>query len=240
MNNIGPFELNKIHQGDCLEVMKKLPDGSIDAIVTDPPWPDCSIDLGWQGPEWWKTIVNEMERVICKKGKIIIHLGSEVNPAPFLLPFTIPFIHICWLEFTPPRYRGNILNHGDVAYQLGYGFLPRGNGQKVLPEICKAPSKGRNAKDFRKTLDWFPCYRNPGHVSWLIRTQVGPGRTVLDPFSGSGTTGCESIKNGCEFIGIESNKEYCEKSNERLEAAILGISYYEHKQGQGTLFNTKR
>jgi site-specific DNA-methyltransferase (adenine-specific) len=31
------LELNKIYQGDCLEVMKQIPDGSIDAVITDPP-----------------------------------------------------------------------------------------------------------------------------------------------------------------------------------------------------------
>jgi len=41
------LELNKIHQGDCLELMKKLEDNSVDAIITDPPY-----NLGFMGKDW--------------------------------------------------------------------------------------------------------------------------------------------------------------------------------------------
>lgn len=89
----------------------------------------------------------------------------------------------------------------------------------------------------RKALSWFTYYRNEDHVSWLIRTQVGRDRVVLDPFSGSGTTGVATIKCDSEFIGFETVPERVEKSNERLQATRAGLTLHEFKlQGQGSLF----
>ena len=59
---------------------------------------------------------------------------------------------------------------------------------------------------------------------------------VLDPFSGSGTTGVAAVKNGCDFLGFETNPEYHEKSNERLQAAREGLTLHEKKSGQTSLF----
>lgn len=228
------FELsaNKVYCGDCLALMRELPAGSFDAVVTDPPWPDCKIDLGWLGPEWWARVVSELERVVGDKGKIIIHLNSETNPAPFLAPFKVPFVHTCWLRFIPPRYRGNVCNEADMAYQFGYGFLPK--GKRVLPQLCDhSPSRGR-----RFQMLQFPCYRNLGHVQWLIKTQVGPDRRVLDPFTGSGTTGLACLRNGCEFMGFEIVSEVCKAANERIERESVGLLIAD-LQGQQALFLNK-
>jgi len=227
---LGPYELNRVHQGDCLELMKAIPAGSVDAIVTDPPWPNTKVSLGWKGKTWWRKVVRGMERVIKEKGKIILHLGTQTDPRPFLEPITIPFVHMCFLEYVPPRYRGNILNHGDIIYQFGYGFLPK--GFRVLPELTRSPSKG--GRDFES--EWFPCPRHQPHVDWILRTQVGPDRIVLDPFCGSGTTGISTIKADGLFIGFEINQEYCEKANLRIEAAQKGLKLVDLEKGQGSLF----
>jgi len=200
---------NQIICGDCLDVMGTMPNESVDAIITDPPWPNCKVDTGWQGEEWWARIVAEMERLVGTKGKIIIHLNSQTHPAPFIMPFTLPFVHLCWLRYAVPRYRGNILNCGDVAYQFGRGYLPK--GRRVLSEETRAASKGK------AEISWHPCPRNSSHVSWLVFTQVGPSRLILDPFAGSGTTLIAAKINGCEYIGIEIDPEYARLTKKRIE-----------------------
>lgn len=221
--------INKTTHGDMLEILKTFPDNCIDAIVTDPPWPDCNVDLGWLGPEWWEKVVKTMQRILHHRGKVIIILNSEINPGPFLNPFSLPFIHICWMKYIPPRYRGNILNSADLAYQLGYGFLPK--GRKVLGEESPSTSNKHIEK-----INFHPTPRNQIHMDWLITSQVGPDRIVLDPFAGSGTIGVATIKNRSKFIGIELKKKYIEPSNKLLMAAEKGISVQELNEGQNTLF----
>lgn len=56
-------------------------------------------------------------------------------------------------------------------------------------------------------------------MEYLIRLITPPGGVVLDPLTGSGSTGVAAIKNGFEFIGIEMNEEYVEIATKRLEHA---------------------
>lgn len=229
---LGPFEINRVYNEECLEAMRSIPRGSVDAVVTDPPWPNCRIDLGWQGKQWWTKVVRQMERVVGAKGKVIIHLNTETDPRLLLSAFRIPFVHLCWMEFIPPRYRGNILNHADVAYQFGFGFLPR--GRRVLEQRHRSPSQKFNRHE--REITEFPCPRHLPHVQWLIETQVGPGRVVLDPFAGSGTTGVACAVVRADFMGLEVDAGYARIAQERLSAALASVPYREAKIGQRGLF----
>jgi DNA modification methylase len=56
-------------------------------------------------------------------------------------------------------------------------------------------------------------------VEWLAHLACPPGGTILDPFSGSGSTGVAAIRNGWSYIGIEAVPEYAAMSRARLEVA---------------------
>jgi hypothetical protein len=53
-------------------------------------------------------------------------------------------------------------------------------------------------------------------MRWLIRLVTPPGGTVLDPFNGSGTTGCAAMYEGCEYVGIEREAEYVAIAQARI------------------------
>ena len=199
-----------IVEGDCLEAMRSMEPGSIDAIVTDPPWPDCNIDTGWRGAWWWSKVVDEMERLVMPRGKIIIQIGSRVDPRTMLLPFRLPHIHTSWAHYAIPRYRGNILDSGDVIYQFGYGYLPRGS--RVLTQEHQSVDSRRS----KHASKWHPCPRNEGHLVSILRTQVGPGRVILDPFAGSGTTLIAALSLGYQCIGVERDHDYYMRMVKRL------------------------
>jgi 16S rRNA G966 N2-methylase RsmD len=223
------FESHRIYPGDCLELFAQVADGAFDCVLTDPPWPGCKIDIGWKGPAWWRKVIVEMERVVGSRGKIILHINSETDPRVMLKPFKLPFIHQGVLRFIPPRFRGNVCNEFDVFYEFGYGFLPK--GRTVLTQRCdSAPSRGSSEK-----RPDFPCYRNLGHVKWLVKTQVGPGRTILDPFAGSGTTLVAAIRESTGAVGFELNAEVCQKANERVQHALNGVKRKDPK-GQEVMF----
>ena len=57
-------------------------------------------------------------------------------------------------------------------------------------------------------------------MEWLVTLITPPGGTILDPFTGSSSTGVAAIKNGWHFIGIDQSAEYIELSNSRLNAEL--------------------
>jgi len=54
-------------------------------------------------------------------------------------------------------------------------------------------------------------------MRWLVRLVAPPGGVVLDPFAGSGTTGCACVVEGVDFLGVEREPEYAELARERIE-----------------------
>ena len=59
---------------------------------------------------------------------------------------------------------------------------------------------------------------------------------VLDPFSGTGTTGVVALREGCGYVGIDASPEYTEMARKRLDAAQTGVSEAEAAAGQQALF----
>lgn len=55
-------------------------------------------------------------------------------------------------------------------------------------------------------------------MDYLIKLVTKPGGKVLDPFNGSGSTGCAAVKAGYEYVGIDLDPKYCEISRKRIDA----------------------
>jgi site-specific DNA-methyltransferase (adenine-specific) len=53
-------------------------------------------------------------------------------------------------------------------------------------------------------------------MSYLVKMITPPGGTVLDPFCGSGSTGCAAVKEGFNFIGVEAEEEYADIAEKRI------------------------
>jgi DNA modification methylase len=66
-------------------------------------------------------------------------------------------------------------------------------------------------------------------MRWLVRLVTPPGGTVLDPFAGSGSTGCAAVQEGVNFVGIEQAQEY-------VEIAKARIAYWENPPEPETKF----
>jgi DNA modification methylase len=63
-------------------------------------------------------------------------------------------------------------------------------------------------------------------MRWLVRMVTPPGGVVLDPFTGSGTTGVATIAEGFRFIGIEREAEYATIAEARIVAACAQVSLF--------------
>ena len=79
----------------------------------------------------------------------------------------------------------------------------------------------RRERTCNGTLDNGHCTVKPlSLMAWLVRLVCPPGGVVLDPFTGSGSTGCAALREGFSFIGVEREVEYIEIARRRLEYTL--------------------
>lgn len=219
-----------LYNGDCRSI---LPELTIEAIITDPVWPDTTVDLiGADDPyalfrEFCDSIPENTDRMV-------IELGCDSDPR-FLqyVPSFLPFLRYCWLEYTVPLYKGRILYTGDVAF--AFGRPPASiEGRRVLSgrSVSSRTEKmfwrgsGRHKGKARKGMTAnngdnlrHPTPRRLEHSKWLVNQYSDI--QVVDPFAGSGTTLVAAKYLGRESIGIEVKEKYCEFIVERLESMML-------------------
>lgn len=197
-----------LYCGDCRDIMPQL--DPVDAIITDPVWPNALPELiGADDPKELLRTAAVFWPDRCKRA--VVQLGCNSDPRILeAIPNDMPFLRTCWLEYVRPHYLGRLLYTGDVAYVYGE-WPPSEPGAHVIP--------GRTIQnDGAKVKNGHPCPRQLQHVSWLVRWFARG--TVLDPFSGSATTGVAAIKQGYPYIGIEISEQYCEIAKRRLLEAL--------------------
>jgi len=150
-----------------------------------------------------------------------------------------------------PLKRSNKLNEGGMQARRD------AKADKAI-ESQGLDAKGRTLirADGSKTLvdRFIPQFRANNHptvkpielMRWLCRLVTPPGGMVLDPFMGSGTTGCAAVMEGFNFTGIEQNEEYCDIARKRIEWWRIKTSRQvsknepldeDGKPRQGSLFN---
>ena len=212
--------LQVIH-GDCLDVLPTLAAGSVDCVVTDPPYGtgawlrpgtglggDCRATL--VSPEWDEWDVAWLEAA----------LRVTPNVASFCLSVRVAELWgkmpgvkrlLYWVKSDPrPRFSG----------QLGYGVEPIVVAGRLQPvggiDYCNATAPRLNRD--REGVD-HPTQKPLCVLTWLLRILCPPGGTVLDPFLGSGTTLVACAQLGLNGIGIEQDAGYCEIARARIEAA---------------------
>ena len=89
-----------------------------------------------------------------------------------------------------------------------YGEQGQGPDPKQTPRV---------AREARNT---HPTVKPVALMRWLCRLVTPPGGIVLDPFTGSGTTGVAAVQEGFRFIGIEREAQYVEIARARIDAAL--------------------
>ena len=222
--------------GDCLELMKDIPDGSIDMILADLPYGTTACK--------WDTIIPfeplwaEYERIIKDNGAIVL-TGSQ----PFttkLIDSNIDLFRYCWVW--NKKISGNPLLakhqplkvHEDICVfskkrhnyypQMRKGKMRRkGGGRSKLFDmemsakysdeyypisIIEFSNAKRGVHPTQKPVELF---------EYLIKTYTNEGETVLDNVMGSGTTGVACKNLNRNFIGMELDENYFNIAKERIE-----------------------
>ena len=196
-----------LYQGDCLDVLKTLPDGSVDAVVTDPPY---NVGLNYASyedrradyAEWCAAWLAELQRLCA--GPIAISVGqSNLGLWATIAPPT------WWLAWWKPAAMGRCV----VGFNNWEPIALYGKPRKAVCDVIRATIKPD------ASLAGHPC---PKPLEWGTR-QVEmlslEGATVLDPFMGSGTTGVACVQTGRSFIGVEIDPTYYAIAERRIAEA---------------------
>ncbi len=242
--------INKIICGDCLDIMKTIPNGSVDLIVTSPPynlknstgngmkdgrggkWSNAALLKGYvnhndnmphdEYTKWQRKCLDEMLRLVKEDGAIFYNHKWRVQDG--LLQDRQDIV-----EGFPVRQIIIWKRKGGINFNPGY-FLPT---YEVIYLIAKskfklAPKANAYGDVWEFTQETNNVHPAPYPLALIDRIiSSTQSELILDPFSGSGTTALAAIKNNRKYMGIEISSEYCQMAEERL----LG------KKDKTTLFN---
>jgi len=221
--------VNQVIEGDCLDILYKLPDCSVDVIITDPPWPNTAVKLADDPVHLFAEFAKDAARLT---DRLVVILGCDTDPR-FLkhVPLKLPFFRVCWLRRVPCSYRGSLMYGADVAYVFGHRKT-NGVNRVVGGEATAVIQLDRDPENPH------PTKRHLHHMSWLVRHLTRPGQLILDPFCGSGSTLVAAKRANRRFCGIDNVTKYVEYSRLRLsrEKTLFDEQGRSDTQSTGTLF----
>jgi site-specific DNA-methyltransferase (adenine-specific) len=235
----------KLLKGDCLELMKDIPDKSIDAIICDLPY-GVTV-LGWDTIIPFEPLWQQYKRIIKDNGAIVL-FGTE----PFSSKLRLS--NLDWYKYDwiwNKKMAGNIglankmplKTHENIS--VFYFKQPTYNPQfhdkytEMHGKFTETNSKSVNLSSKVKQLSGkrgFPRtileYMRPNNytggglhptqkpvelIEYLIKTYTNEGELVLDNAMGSGTTGIACLNTNRRFIGIEKDDKYFEIASNRIK-----------------------
>ena len=240
----------KLLQGDCIELMKGIPDGSIDLIVTDPPYGhnnnngdlisqrEAALGRGTPGEtrpiandgydeanELVKQLFREAARLL-KPGCCCCCCCCGGGPDPQFARWAL------WMD-EPLEFKQMVIwDKGKMGmgwhYRRSYETVlvaqKRGGKCRWFDTSHKVENIIRpgdyGIKKIIPTKDQHPTQKPVALFEHFIRLHSQEGETVLDPFMGSGSTGVACVNTGRDFIGMELDPNYYTMAKERIERAI--------------------
>jgi len=209
------LELNKIYQGDCLEIMKQIDDNSVDLILTDPPYGinkegilnDNNLDI------YYNSLPNLFR--ILKEGCFFVTFVSIGRLPEFFNnnPFDYRWMFI--------QYINNGMVRGGIGFNRYLCVLIFQKGDaKITKPMQDVYEMSTSSQECAKREH--PTQKDVNVVRRLIETFSKKGDLVIDPFCGSGTTLIASKQIERNYIGIELDKSYCEIVEQRTTQKGLG------------------
>lgn len=194
----------KLYNGDCMEYMRLLPDKSIDAVITDPPYGIADVWKGSGCSGWGNAKAQSEKRNVWDAQAPAQEVFDEI--------FRVSKAQIIWggNYFNLPRSRGWLVwNKPERGFTLSEAELAWTSFDMPMRVFdCRRSDINRK----------HPTQKPISLMNWCM-TFFKSGITVLDPFMGSGTTGVAAINARCDFIGCEIDDEYYDIAKERLEEA---------------------
>jgi DNA modification methylase len=194
----------QVIHGDCLEVMRQLPDGCVDAVVTDPPY---GIGAGMMNFGMWRT--SRMEKK---------EWDATAPDLGWILELGKPTIVWGGNYFDLPPTRGFLV------WNKGAGFKGRDFAECELAWTNQDSCARVLTRDPLASGDYkhkeHPTQKPTALMKWCLQyLSLELGSTILDPFCGSGSTGVAAVEMGYRFVGIERESSYVDIARRRIADA---------------------
>jgi modification methylase len=234
------MEQLQLYQGDCLEVMKALPDECVDLIITSPPYNlgkthhtgnntfksyseynDDMPEAIYQ--QWQIEVLKECFRILKPTGSLFYNHKNRIKNGVQITPYE-------WLLKTDFVIKQEIVWQNGSQNFDKIRFYPM--TERVYWLAKSANTKMHNAinhHDFFTRAEWQPVGTKGEHKRAYpvkmcedIISCFDGAETILDPYMGSGTTGVAALKAGRNFIGIELDSTYFQSAQKRLSESRTG------------------
>ena len=211
----------ELYLGDCLEVMQELEDGSVDAVITDPPY-----GMGLLTNNHTRKRSGLAE---CNDFPPIAGDDRPFDPSPFLDYFLVVLFGANYYADKLPVSGGWIvwdkLDGLNSKREIGFNdnsdcelIWTNDKGPlRILRHRWMGAMKG--SENGVKRVH--PTQKPVALMKQIIEYWTLPNATILDPFMGSGTTGVACVQTGRNFIGIEIEPKYYEIAEKRIAEAQL-------------------
>jgi len=234
------LDKNKIYSGDCLEIMKSIGDKSIDMILCDLPYGTTACK--WDVIIPFEPLWEQYKRIIKDNGAIVLTASQPFTSA--LVMSNIKMFRHTWVwnknnsaGFATAKIRPFAVCEDVIVFGINkVNYYPqietRGKervkgGYSASDNYLLKPIKSKSNTYYPKNLinisnavqigKEHPTQKPVALFEYLIKTYTNENETILDNCSGSGTTAIACINTNRNYICIEKDKTYFDKSVERIE-----------------------
>ena len=239
----------QLHKGDCLKVMQDIADGSIDAIITDPPYGTTACK--WDSVIPFEPMWEQLKRIIKSNGAIVLFASQPFTSS--LIMSNPKMFRYDWI-WQKPKGTGHLNAKRQPMRDKEDICVFYKKQCTYNPQMTKGtPYKDKAGKDHTKNTSMTDSYGNytnyreinngvryPKQVQqfavvergtlhptqkpvalmeYLVKTYTNEGETVLDFTMGSGSTGVACVNTKRAFIGIEQDDKYFAIAQERIDNA---------------------
>ena len=248
----------QLFEGDCLEIMKQIPDTSVDMVLCDLPYGTTACK--WDSVLPFVALWGAYNRLTKPNGAMVFTASQPFssalvmsNPNQFRYEWIwdkqIPS-GMTYARFQPMRQHEAVLVFSKEKCVYNPQMTKRDNpiksgGQKRLNSESTTLDKYK-VDGFQRTYDYknpvtivsfmkvrrgsvHPTQKPVALMEYLIRTYTNEGAVVLDSCMGSGTTGVACANTNRDFIGIEQDPKYFQIAKSRIDEALAEFSFFGEK-----------
>ena len=252
------LEINKIHCGDCLELMPQIEDKSIDMILCDLPYgtTNCKWDTIIPFDKLWE----QYERIIKPNGAIVLTASQPFTSALVMSNPKIFRYEWIWektkasnfqlAKLNPLKFHENILvfykkppTYNQLTLEDCYIKSGRGTDVRQLKHCKDSKDYVTTKTGYNRSIIKVANPSGKGHphptakpiplMETLIKTYTNENETVLDNCIGAGTTAIACKNTNRNFIGIEKEQKYVDIANDRINRIELKPNSFEKTDERG-------
>ena len=206
VGDVFPSDFCKLFVADIRDGLAEVADNSIDAVITDPPYPKEYISL-------YSYLSRESARVLKPGGLLLAMVGQSYLPDVIKMLDEHMAYHWCLSYLTPGGQSPHLFQRNVNTFWKPVLWYMKGSySGDCIGDVLKSDVND-NDKRFHM---WGQS--ESGMLS-IIERFTDPGDVILDPFLGGGTTGAVAVATGRKFIGCDVDRETVETAERRIRDA---------------------